>query len=354
MPRVNRREIVADGEIQVFHVVNRCVRRTHLCGRDRQSRKDYSHRRDWIRQRLEFLAGVFAVDILGFAVMSNHLHVVVRTRPDVVTPWSDDDVARRWWNLFPKRKNKDKSPAEPTEEELAKINNSPSGMKEKRRRLSNLSWFMKCLCEPIAKEANREDKVRGHFWESRYKAQPLLDEMAIAACMAYVDLNPIRAGLAEAPETSEFTSAQERIKDRQEAQAHRTAEVQAVNTEHGLRAGWLAPVELEPKQKKAREKQTARRASNKGCLFMSLDQYLQLLDWTARQVRSDKRGAMPAELDPLFERLQTSCDLCVECVENFHKWFRSSVGRPKSMTNHADVQGHNRAISITSSRRVFV
>jgi REP element-mobilizing transposase RayT len=329
MPRVNRREIVADGEIQVFHVVNRCVRRTHLCGRDRQSRKDYSHRRDWIRQRLEFLAGVFAVEILGFAVMSNHLHVVVRTRPDVVTPWSDDDVARRWWNLFPKRKNKDKTPAEPTEEELAKINNSPSGMKEKRRRLSNLSWFMKCLCEPIAKEANREDKVRGHFWESRYKAQPLLDEMAIAACMAYVDLNPIRAGLAEAPETSEFTSAQERIKDRQEAQAHRTAEIQAVNTEHGPRAGWLAPVELEPKQKKAREKQTARRASNKGCLFMSLDQYLQLLDWTGRQLRRDKPGVISGELQPIMERLDCTAESWLDLVQNFRRRFRTEAGRPE-------------------------
>jgi hypothetical protein len=247
----------------------------------------------------------------------------------VVTPWSDDDVARRWWNLFPKRKNKDKTPAEPTQEELAKINNSPNGMKEKRRRLSNLSWFMKCLCEPIAKEANREDKVRGHFWESRYKAQPLLDEMAIAACMAYVDLNPIRAGLAETPETSEFTSAQERIKDRQEAQAHRTAEVQAVNTEHGPRAGWLAPVELEPKQKKAREKQTARRASNKGCLFMSLDQYLQLLDWTGRQLRRDKPGVISADLQPIMERLDCTVESWLDLVQNFRRRFCTEAGRPE-------------------------
>ena len=331
MPRVNRREIVADGEIQVFHVVNRCVRRTHLCGKDRQSRKDYSHRRDWIRQRLEFLAGVFAVDILGFAVMSNHLHVVVRTRPDVGTSWSDEDLARRWWNLFPKRKNKDKSPAEPTEEELAKINNSPNGMKEKRRRLSNLSWFMKCLCEPIAKEANREDKVRGHFWESRYKAQPLLDEMAIAACMAYVDLNPIRAGIAESPESSDFTSAQERIKDRQEAQSNRTAEMQAVKTEHGSRAGWLAPVELEPKQKKAREKRTTRRASNKGCLFMSLDQYLQLLDWTGRQLRRDKPGAISGDLKPIMERLDCTVDSWLDLVRNFRRRFRTEAGRPEAL-----------------------
>ncbi len=329
MPRVNRREIIADGEIQVFHVVNRCVRRTHLCGKDRQSKKDYSHRREWIRQRLEFLAGVFGVDILGFAVMSNHLHVVVRTRPDVVTCWSDEDVAIRWWNLFPLRRNQDKSPAEPSKEELEKILNSPNGIREKRRRLANLSWFMKCLCEPIAKEANREDKVRGHFWESRYKAQPLLDEMAIAACMSYVDLNPVRASVAEAPETSDFTSAQARMKDRHQARISCMAEPQAVKTEDGEHAGWLAPVELGPQPKNVCDPQTPRRASNKGCLFMSLDQYLQLLDWTGRQLRRDKPGAIATDLEPILERLDCTADSWLDLVRNFRRRFRTEAGRPE-------------------------
>ena len=96
MPRVNRVEIFADDEIQVFHLVNRCVRRTYLCGRDEETGRDYSHRKQWIRDRLEVLAGIFAVDILSFAVMSNHLHVVARTRPDIVKKWSDDEVALRW------------------------------------------------------------------------------------------------------------------------------------------------------------------------------------------------------------------------------------------------------------------
>ncbi len=69
MPRVNRVEIFADDEIQVFHLVNRCVRRTYLCGRDEETGRDYSHRKQWIRDRLEVLAGIFAVDVLSFAVM---------------------------------------------------------------------------------------------------------------------------------------------------------------------------------------------------------------------------------------------------------------------------------------------
>ena len=139
MPRLNRTEICAAEEIQAFHLINRCVRRTYLRGRDRRSDKDYSHRTEWIRQRLEELAGILALVGLGFAVLSNHMHVVVRTRPDVMNVWSDDEVALRWWRLFPQRRNGDGSPAEPTEFELNAIRNDTSGLKEKRRRLKDIS-----------------------------------------------------------------------------------------------------------------------------------------------------------------------------------------------------------------------
>jgi len=68
------------------------------------------------------------------------------------------------------------------------------------------------LNEYISKRANIEDNCTGHFWESRFKSQALLDERALLTCMAYVDLNPIRACMAKTPETSEYTSIQERIK----------------------------------------------------------------------------------------------------------------------------------------------
>ena len=95
MPSYARKEIVPDGEVGVYHCVNRCVRRAWLCGEDPVSGKSYHHRKAWIRDRLEELAGAFAIDVCGFAVMSNHIHVVLRTRPDVVEEWSDDEVARR-------------------------------------------------------------------------------------------------------------------------------------------------------------------------------------------------------------------------------------------------------------------
>ena len=333
MPRVNRTEMCASEEVQAFHLINRCVRRTYLCGKDRRSGKDYSHRKAWIRERLEELAGIFGIDVLGFAVLSNHLHVVVRTRPDVVREWSAAEVALRWWRLFPQRRNGNGTPAEPTEPELHAIRNDTSGLKEKRRRLRDISWFMRCLAEPIARRGNKDDKVSGRFWEGRFRAQVLLDETAIAACMAYVDLNPIRAGIAATPETSDFTSVKERIEDRSSAGEVSTPDAQDVRIEHGEKAGWLAPIALDPPRRKVREKSTARRASNKGCLSMTLDQYLKLLDWTGRQIRKDKVGAIPKDCAPILERLECSAETWVDFVKNFRKRFRNEAGLPKTRQN---------------------
>ena len=91
MPSYARKEIVADGEVGIYHCVNRCVRRAWLCGKDPLTGKSYDHRKDWIQNRLEELSGIFAIDVLGFAVMANHVHVVLRTRPDLTTRWSADE-----------------------------------------------------------------------------------------------------------------------------------------------------------------------------------------------------------------------------------------------------------------------
>ena len=238
MARIPRKYVVEETEVGVYHCINRCVRRAFLCGDDPVSGQNFDHRRQWIRDRLEFLAGWFGVDVLGFAVMSNHLHVVLRNRPDVATQWSDEEVARRWWMIFPQRREKDGAPAEPVESDLGMVVNDPERLAEVRRRLSNIGWFMRCLAEPIARRANKEDDCTGRFFEGRYKCQPLLDEAAVAACMAYVDLNPVRAGVAQTPENSRFTSVFERVAVRRQEDS--TGEAEAFSVEEG----WLSPVEL--------------------------------------------------------------------------------------------------------------
>ena len=145
--------------------MNRCVRRVWLCGHDPVTGSCYVHRKQWIEDRLEELAGSFAVDVCGFSAMSNHVHVVFRTRPDVAEAWSDEEVARRWWRLFPKRRDEEGAPAEPGPQELRMLVGvaDESALAERRRRLADLSWFMRCLSELIARRANAEDHVTGRL-----------------------------------------------------------------------------------------------------------------------------------------------------------------------------------------------
>ncbi|MBL1275311.1 MAG: hypothetical protein COB30_004435 [Ectothiorhodospiraceae bacterium] len=81
----------------------------------------------------------------------------------------------------------------------------------------DISWFMHILNETIARKANAEDNCNGRFWEGRFKSQTLFDESVPAACMTYIDLNPIRAGMAKTPERSDHTSIQKRLSTAQKA-----------------------------------------------------------------------------------------------------------------------------------------
>ena len=325
MARMPRKYVVDEDEVGVYHCINRCVRRAFLCGTDQVSGKCFDHRKQFIQDRLEFLAGVFGIDVLAFAVMSNHLHIVLRNRPDVVKSWSDDEVARRWWKLFPKRRDESGEAAVPGDSDLSMITGDAEKLAEIRKRLSNIGWLMRCVAEPVARMANREDECTGRFWEGRYKCQPLLDEAAVAACMAYVDLNPIRAGIAKTPESSQFTSAFERVRGRAEGRELRDegqgpelrdqspegkrggSKAGGVQAADSRRGEWLSPVEVA--RSHAVESETAvpcGRASNRGCLAMSQQDYLKLLDWSGRHLRHGKRGTIPAALPPILSRLGVS------------------------------------------------
>jgi hypothetical protein len=139
------------------------------------------------------LANLFAIDAAAYAVMSNHYHIVVRIDVERAAGWSLEEVLERWMSLFtgPVLVQRYLSPegAQMTEAQIEKVRELAEGYRE---RLTNLSWFMRILNENIAREANREDGVKGRFWEGRFKSQALLDEAALLSAMAYVDLNPIR------------------------------------------------------------------------------------------------------------------------------------------------------------------
>ena len=280
MPKPRKR-LVSLSTTPYYHCISRCVRRAYLCGVDISSGYNYQHRRQWVVQRLDLLCSVFAVDLCAYAVMSNHYHIVVRMDKQRCTALSNREVAQHWLSLF-------KAP------ELVKrwmrgeiLNKAELFVVDTllalwRRRLCDLSWFMRCLNEYIARKANEEDHCTGRFWEGRFKSQALLDKRALLSCMAYVDLNPIRAAIAQTPETSNYTSIQQRIN--------------RPNTHH------LMPFKDQ---------------NHSNCTIpYSHRDYLQLVDWAGRAISADKKGVIPEAMPPILERLGMASEPLIRYLAN--------------------------------------
>jgi hypothetical protein len=158
-----RCEVVDLAKVAVCHVYSRVTRRCFLLGDDPVSGKNFDHRKVWIEGYLRQFAACFGIDLIGFAILSNHFHMILRTRPDVVATWSDEEVARRWMLLCPHRRNPDGTPMEPSEPEIKSIAGCPVRLAEIRSRLSSVSWWMRLLSQRVAMRANHEDQESGRF-----------------------------------------------------------------------------------------------------------------------------------------------------------------------------------------------
>ena len=327
MARTARSDEFDPHEVSVFHCINRCVRRCFLCGVDPLTGEDFEHRKVWIEKRLEFLAAQFGIDVIGFSVLSNHFHVVLRNRPDVVATWPDEEVAQRWRMLCPLRKQPDGTPQTPTQDEILSIVRDPNRVQELRTRLSHISWFMKMVSERVARRANAEEDLTGRFWQGRFRGIKLADAAAILACLMYVDLNPIRAGICETPEQSEHTSAKRRIDQ------HRNRDPQA--------SDWLAPLTIDELALPGPSPSSlSSRCSDKGVLPVSLEDYLMLLDWTGRQVAQGKSGKVPDHLAPILIRLGIDTEHWTTLSSRFGELFFSVAGSPPTLAAAAARKGH--------------
>jgi REP element-mobilizing transposase RayT len=321
-----------------YHCVSRCVRRAFLCGEDRFSGMNFDHRRSWIAERVKQLAGIFAIDVAAYAIMSNHYHIVVRIDRERALGWSLDEVLVRWTRLFSGpllvTRYLSEERAQMTIAELAKVEELGESY---RSRLHDLSWLMRTLNEHIARKANAEDGVRGRFWEGRFKSQALLDEKALLAAMAYVDLNPVRAGIAETPEASDYTSIQERVAgvpqeaeseiQRQESTALPVPDIQALDGET-LRA----ENEVQPLTQAALMPFDAA-SQTPWAIPFAFDDYLELVDWTGRAIRSDKRGYIPSGHPAILDRLGIDPERFIGYSERMLKAFATAVGAPSSLAS---------------------
>ena len=326
MARLARAEVFDPKEIAILHICARVVRKCFLFGVDPFTGKNHDHRKIWIEDQLKLLAANFGIDLLAFAILSNHFHLILRSRPDVIAALDDTEVARRWLMLCPIRKKKDRSPEEPNEFELNSIRNDPARLTTIRTRLSDVSWWLRLLCQNIGTRANQEDKQTGKFFQGRYRAVRIMDEESLLACAAYVDLNPIRAAMAETIETSEHTSVQRRIQALQQSEPSKPIRSPRVDS-------FLSPLTIDEKHDslEACVNQTGVRCSDKGFLSMPIADYLELLDASGRMIRADKSGYTPADIAPIFERLKLDREYWQLQIKEFGRLFANVAGKPKNV-----------------------
>ena len=299
-----RRRLVSLEDTPYYHCVTRCVRRAYLCGTDSATGANFDHRRRWLVDRIRELARVFAIAPCAYSIMSNHYHVVLKVDSRQAHRWSDEEVADRWLTIYSGQRNV-KRWLTADERVTDKASRARAIVASWRERLYNLSWFMRCMNERIARRANQEDECTGRFWAGRFDSQALLDERALIACMAYVDLNPIRAKMAATPEQSDYTSLSARIRNPCD--------------------NCLVPfTEL---------------GDDASGIPFSLEEYLKLVDWAGRQIRSGKRGSIPRRAPAILDRLEVDASPILEYLarkDHHHISALGSANRTKQLADRAN------------------
>ena len=333
MPRPRKSQISLV-DTPYYHCISRCVRRAFLCGEDKQTHQSYEHRRQWVEDKLLFLPQVFAIEVCAYAVMSNHTHLVLHVNEQQALSLNTTQVLTRWHRVF-KGTLLTQKYLSLSENELDTLSQSELLTIEQtaqvyKQRLMDISWFMRVLNESIAREANKEDNCTGRFWEGRFKCQALLDEAALISCMAYVDLNPVRAKMADKPESSDFTSIKQRIH-----------QVLNFKQQGQYQPNTLSPFVGNP-----------RKGMPNGIPF-DLKEYIELVDITGKCIREDKVGYIRQNLPNILTRLNISEDNWLTITQQFTKVFRGAVGHEHVLQNFSENQQFKRRPNLSSCKRLL-
>ena len=338
---IARKHTVSETEDGIYHCTTRCVRRAFLAGYDSYSNKNYEYRKKWIQERLKYVSEIFKIDVLNYAVMSNHLHVLIRTDYKGRDELSDREVAERWCKLY----RREVEFLDNKEEYIKIMLMDRLLINTYRYRLGNISWFMRSINEYIARRANKEDECKGRFWEGRFYCQKVIGEGAILQTSMYIDLNPVRAKVAETPEESKYTSIYDRIEAKRAKDVINEKKYKTQNRKKKLKEAinqdkWLAPL--------------SNKDNPKGYLNMTFEEYLSLIDWTGRCLAEGKKGTIPSELSPILERLKISEVDFTDRMKSFCKKFHRVIAREDKLEEVALTQGSRWIQGVVSARMFFI
>jgi hypothetical protein len=309
-----RSELIPESGHGVFHLVTRCVRRERLL--------DRGDRKTWLARGLAGWLRHMGIDLLAYAIMGNHLHLVVRLRPDIVAGWTSVECARHALAVLPVRSGPGLEPLTVTPALIGRYADNADWLSEQRQRLASPSWLMRLVKQEIARRANAEDGCTGHFWENRFASVALLDWAATLACMVYVDLNPLRARMVDDPAESLFTSIRHRV-----ARVRTGVRSDAEAEDRELGAQLIAMPQCAPPNPItwAQERWT-----------ISEGDYLDLVDETARRIVPGKRGALAAAALPLVQRLGIESDAWIATMAEAGSMLGSAIGGPEARQRWAE------------------
>lgn len=342
MPAYPRSKIIKQNKVGVYHVTTRCVQQMFLLGLDYLTGRDYGHRKTWIITWLKSLADVFLVDVCAFSILDNHVHLILRNRPDQLEELTDKDVASRLARLYSGERRLVELPEIADPDVVKKYLNNKRLLAKKRGDLADISVFMKVWEEAVSRRANKEMKKTGHFWQGRFSSQVLEDDAAILACCAYVDLNPLRAGIVHLPELSEFTSLRVRL---QESISRLGKNYVSPICKAGMPTEqWLAPIFVD---------ECESNTEDNPALGVSTLEYFQLLDEYSRRPHRGKTSGINPTSKSILERVGIRPKLWLIGIKSFGKWFQRVVGKPESIRIHNEEQGRQWSRGITNCKALF-
>lgn len=307
-----------------YHCISRCVRRAYLCGDDHLTGKSYNHRRQWIENRLLYLPNIFAIEVCAYAVMSNHCHIVLKVVAQKARSWKVSEILHRWHKLFKGTLLTQKyvSRQHLTKGELQVVKHTA---KIYLKRLSSISWFMRVLNEGIARKANREDDCTGRFWEGRFKCQALLDDAALATCMAYVDLNPIRAKLSDSLKSSRFTSIRRRLQT-------------TIGSTDKSKLIQFSDVNV---------------ANSTDSLPFTFCSYLKLLEASCAHLKAQSINPLPPNSQELLLQLSLTVSNWVKLSTSFSNSFTGAAGAALKLSRFTKNKKRKRRTGISNARLLF-
>jgi len=300
-----RSERIPHGQAGIWHIVSRCVRSSRLL--------EGAGSREWLSAAFASWLDVLAVDLLGYALMGNHVHVIVRTRPDVAAGWTPGEVRRR---LVASAAVSDGRPGLPSEAPVGS-RLSADELMDARALLSHPGAMLRAVKEGFARRLNRSEGTAGHVWESRYQDIALLDAGGVLACLVYVDLNPFRAGLVKDPKQSQFCSARHRLAvDKKAPDAVLALRLTVLNG-HPLLLGDGSPA---------------------GSWAWTSGEVAELTDATARMIRTGS-GRLPSWANELLPRLGVA-----------HEHWSERMSRPGMLASGNVLAAHRTRAALATGR----